>query len=208
MHLLRFEEDAWKAGYHHISGADEAGRGPLAGPVVVASLSLTPSASRLLAESSWITDSKKLTALKRSRAYDTIMEIPDAVWSLAVIEAPRIDEINILQATYEGFRRVLAEMDPIPEFALIDGRPVPNLPCAAQNIIRGDAKSLLIGAASILAKVTRDRLMIEAAGIWPEYGFDQHKGYGTAKHLAALRKHGPCPIHRRSFKPVAEALVS
>jgi ribonuclease HII len=206
VHLLRFEKEAWDSGCHQVAGADEAGRGPLAGPVVVASVSLSCSAATSLAANPLITDSKTLSSKKRAQAYDEITQIPEAVCCLAVIESPRIDEINILQATHEGFRQVLAEMNPSPDFALIDGRPVPDLPCPAQNIIKGDAKSLLIGAASILAKVTRDRIMIQAAETWPEYGFEQHMGYGTAKHLSALREHGPCPIHRRSFRPVSEAM--
>ena len=205
MHLLRFEEAIWATGILRVAGADEAGRGPLAGPVVVAAVSLPESSAKRLSKNPLITDSKTLSEKKRELAFDHITQLSDLSSSIAVIDAKRIDEINILQATHEGFRQVLADISPAPDTALIDGRPIPDLPCPAQNIIKGDAKSLLIGAASILAKVTRDRLMKDYALRWPEYGFEQHKGYGTVQHLNALKEHGPCPIHRQSFRPVAEA---
>ena len=197
-------ENAWKQqGYTCIAGIDEAGRGPLAGPVSVAAVVLPEGfAHRDL------NDSKQLTEAKRERIYEELVNTGNVRWSVALIDAAEIDTINILQATYSGMRRVALALDPQPEIVLIDGKPVPNFPIKQQALVKGDALSLSIAAASVIAKVTRDRLMLEAAEKYPQYGFEKHKGYGTKLHLAKLAEHGPCPFHRRSFAPIAQLTLS
>jgi ribonuclease HII len=182
------------------AGVDEAGRGPLAGPLVVAAVILDP-ARRI----DGINDSKLLTAEEREALYAKITRRA-LCWSVVVVEVEEIDRINIFQATMAGMQRALAGLAEPPELALIDGNQLPRaLPCAARAIIGGDATRLAIGAASILAKVTRDRMMIAHDPGHPAYGFARHKGYSTPEHLEALRRHGPCVLHRRSFAPVREA---
>jgi ribonuclease HII len=179
------------------AGIDEAGRGPLAGPLVVAAVILDP-ARRI----NGIADSKQLTEAEREKLYVRIVERAIA-WSVVVVEVEEIDRINIFQATMHGMRRALLALRPAPELALIDGnRLPPELPCAARAIVGGDDSEPAIGAASILAKVTRDRLMYELDAHHPAYGFARHKGYSTPEHFEALRLHGPCVLHRRSFAPV------
>ncbi len=207
--MLAYERSAWNAGVKRLAGVDEAGRGPLAGPVVAAAVRIdqswldSPSAPN---ELSAIADSKKCTARRRERLYAFLTEWPHVHYAVATIPPETIDAINILQATHRAMAEALAGLRPAAEHALIDGRPVPGLPCPSTAIVGGDGQSLLIAAASILAKVTRDRIMLEWDAIYPHYGFAAHKGYGTQAHLAALRQHGPCPLHRRSFAPVAQCL--
>ena len=179
--------------YGLICGVDEAGRGPLAGPVVAGAVIL-PKDCRIL----YINDSKKLSAKKRDLLYDEIRE-KALCWGVGVIPPERIDEINILQATYEAMRAAIASLDPAPDLLLNDAVTIPDMLIQQVPIIKGDAKSQSIAAASIIAKVTRDRLMEAWDQIWPAYGFAAHKGYGTAAHIEALRRFGPCPIHRRTF---------
>ena len=176
-----------------IAGVDEAGRGPLAGPVVAAAVILDPSAEIL-----YINDSKKLSEKKREEIFPEIMEKALAV-GVGIVDAARIDEINILQATYEAMRTAVSRLAFTPQLLLNDAVIIPGLAQEQVPLIKGDAKSISIGAASIVAKVTRDRIMREAERLYPQYGFAGHKGYGTAAHIEALRQYGPCPIHRRSF---------
>jgi len=176
-----------------ICGIDEAGRGPLSGPVVAGAVVL-PKGCKIL----YVNDSKKLSAKKREELYDIIMHEAISV-GVGIISPSRIDEINILQATYEAMREAIQKLTITPDILLNDAVTIPRIDIAQVPIIKGDAKSLTIGAASIIAKVTRDRMMIEYAQIFPEYGFEKHKGYGTAAHIQALKEYGPCPIHRRSF---------
>lgn len=184
-----------------IAGVDEAGRGPLAGPVTVAAVILDP--ERPIAG---LDDSKKLTEAKREALYPLIVERALA-WRIEFVDAGEIDALNILQATLTGMRRALAGLSPAADCARIDGnRLPPDLPCAAEAIIGGDAIEPAIMAASILAKVARDRHMLELHLRYPQYGFDRHKGYPSPAHRAALAAHGPCPEHRRSYAPVRAAL--
>jgi ribonuclease HII len=195
---LRYERAARARGWTVIAGMDEAGRGPLAGPVVAACVIL-PEAF----DCTGIDDSKKLTEKRREAAYTRIVA-EAAAWAVGIAASDVIDQINILQATHAAMRDALAAVTPSPDILLVDGLPVPSLVCARQKaIVKGDSASVSIAAASIIAKVTRDRMMREYALQYPEYGFDGHKGYGSSSHLAALERHGPCPIHRRSFAPVA-----
>lgn len=201
--LWQHERLAREAGYSIIVGVDEVGRGPLAGPVVAACV-LLPEGFDL----SGINDSKKLTERQRERAEIRIRSEALAI-GLGIVSPETIDRINILQATREAmrmaFRQVAAPPYSIqPDYVLIDGLPVPDFPCPVQkSVISGDSQSASIAAASIIAKVARDQMMRDYAVIYPEYGFSGHKGYGAATHLVALREFGPCPIHRRSFAPVA-----
>lgn len=196
----RFEKRARRRGARLIAGVDEAGRGPLAGPVVAAAVVFE---DRRYPEG--LNDSKKLTAAQRCRLYDLIIE--RAHVSVALSSRARIDRMSILRASLWAMARALAGLPCRPDHVLIDGRDLPpRLPCPAEAIIGGDGRSATIAAASIVAKVTRDRLMQTMAGSYPDYGFERHMGYGTARHLEALGRHGPCPHHRRSFAPVRIAL--
>ena len=180
-----------------IAGVDEAGRGPLAGPVAVAAVILNP---RRRIEG--LDDSKKLTETRREALFPLIQERALA-WRIEFVEVEEIDRINIFQATMTGMRRAVLALDPGVDLVRVDGNRLPSgLPCAAQALVGGDALEPSIMAASILAKVARDRIMRGLHEQYPHYGFDQHKGYSTAAHLAALNAHGPCPQHRRSFAPV------
>lgn len=181
------------------AGVDEAGRGPLAGPVVVAAVILDP--GRPIAG---LADSKVLSATRREQL-DALIRARALAFSVIEVDAAEIDRCNILQATLFGMTRALAALDPAPVLALIDGTHVPkNIQCSGRAIVGGDALELAISAASILAKVARDRLMCEMDARYPGYGFAKHKGYPTPDHLAALRHLGPCPEHRRSFAPVRQ----
>ena len=183
-----------------VAGVDEAGRGPLAGPVSVAAVILDP--SRPIAG---LDDSKKLSEKKREALYPLIIEHALA-WHIEFVEPAEIDTLNILQATLTGMHRALCSLSPAAQIARIDGNRLPrDLPCPAEAIIGGDALEPSIMAASILAKVARDRAMCALHLEYPQYGFDRHKGYPSAAHLAALSAHGPCPQHRRSFAPVLRA---
>lgn len=179
--------------YTYICGIDEVGRGPLAGPVVAGAVIL-PKACDIL----YINDSKKLSAAKREELYDVIMEKAVAT-GIGMVGPERIDDINILQATYEAMRQAIDKLDPSPDLLLNDAVTIPGVSIRQVPIIKGDAKSISIGAASIIAKVTRDRLMETYEDIYPGYGFKRNKGYGSAEHIEAIKKYGPTPIHRRTF---------
>lgn len=189
--LKKYEKEYEACGY--ICGIDEVGRGPLAGPVVAGAVILPKDCDIL-----YINDSKKLTAAKREELYDIIMEKAVAV-GIGMASPQRIDEINILQATYEAMREAISKLSVRPDILLNDAVTIPGVSIRQVPIIKGDAKSISIGAASIVAKVTRDRLMVEYDSILPGYGFASNKGYGSAEHIAALREIGPSPIHRASF---------
>ena len=179
--------------YTYICGIDEVGRGPLAGPVVAGAVILPKDCDIL-----YINDSKKLTEKKREELYDIIMEKAIAT-GIGYASVERIDEINILQATFEAMRDAISKLSVSPDILLNDAVTIPEVTIQQVPIIKGDAKSISIGAASIVAKVTRDRLMVEYDKVFPEYGFASNKGYGAAAHIEALKKYGPTPIHRRSF---------
>ena len=202
---FQYERGQYAAGIARLAGVDEAGRGPLAGPVVAAAAVLPRQwevdglPNGLLR----LNDSKQLTEKIRDQLFEAIHAEPGIHYGVGIIHAEEIDRINILQATYRAMNAALAQLAPAAEHALVDGRPVPSLAVPQTAIVKGDAKSFSIAAASILAKVTRDRLMVQYDKEWPVYGFAAHKGYGTAAHLAALAEHGACPIHRRSFAPVS-----
>lgn len=199
-----FERELWQQGTLRIAGLDEAGRGPLAGPVVAAAAILPAEwfARGLPPELSGLTDSKQLTALQRERFFQFLTTSPEIAWGLGTIESAVIDSINILQATHRAMNQALAALQPPPAHVLVDGNWVPSLRFPQTAVVKGDARCFSVAAASVLAKVTRDRLMCEHDRAWPHYGFAEHKGYGTAAHLAAIAKHGPCPIHRMSFAPL------
>lgn len=183
------------------AGVDEAGRGPLAGPVVVASVIL-PARYQL----EFLDDSKRLTALRRERLAPQI-EAQAIAFAIEFVEAEEIDRVNILQATLNGMRRAVNRLEPAPQRALVDGNRAPEMPCEVKTVIGGDGLVASISAASVLAKVYRDRFMMSMHDRYPEYGFDRHKGYPTAYHLERLRALGPCPIHRQSFAPVRRAAI-
>ena len=190
--------DYWTKGVGFLCGIDEVGRGPLAGPVVAASVIL-PEGCHI----EGIKDSKKLSPKRREELFDKIRNNAIAV-GLGIVEPILIDRINILQATYEAMRRAILSMRVFPEYVIVDGGPIPGLPLPQEGIVKGDSLSISIGAASIVAKVLRDRIMEMYDLIFPQYGFARNKGYGTKEHIEALFRYGPCPIHRRSFKPVSE----
>ena len=179
--------------YLYICGIDEVGRGPLAGPVVAGAVILPKDCDII-----YINDSKKLSAAKREELYDEIMEKAVAT-GLGLVSPERIDEINILQATYEAMRQAVGKLSPEPDLLLNDAVTIPGLSMKQVPIIKGDAKSISIGAASIIAKVTRDRLMEEYDHMFPQYGFASNKGYGSAEHIKAIKEYGPTPIHRMTF---------
>ena len=179
--------------YGNVCGIDEVGRGPLAGPVVAGAVILPKDCDIL-----YINDSKQLTEKKREELYQIIME-KAITTGIGYATPERIDEINILQATYEAMREAITKLQELPDILLNDAVTIPNVNIKQIPIIKGDAKSISIGAASIIAKVTRDHLMVNYDEIFPEYGFSSNKGYGSAFHIEALKKYGPCPIHRRSF---------
>ncbi len=187
------EKEALAEGYQLVCGVDEAGRGPLCGPVCAAAVILPVDC-----EIEGINDSKKLSEKKREQLFDIIKEKAVA-YSIQMVDARTIDEINILQATFLAMRTAVESLEPKPDIALIDGNGRPGLSIAEKTVIKGDAKSVSIAAASILAKVTRDRYMLAADKVYPEYSFAKHKGYGTKLHYKAIAEHGICPEHRRTF---------
>lgn len=202
--LLKYEQELQRtyaiseyerkyADYAYICGIDEVGRGPLAGPVVAGAVILPKNCDIL-----YINDSKQLSEKKREELYDIIMEKAVAA-AVGYSSVERIDEINILQATYEAMRDAISKLPVSPDILLNDAVTIPQIEIPQVPIIKGDAKSISIGAASIIAKVTRDRLMVEYDSIFPEYGFASNKGYGSAAHIEAIKRIGPCPIHRRTF---------
>lgn len=192
LEAMREYERTYEA-YSCICGIDEAGRGPLAGPVVAAAVVL-PKDCQIL----YLNDSKKLSEKKREMLYDEITQKAVA-YGIGMASPERIDQINILQATYEAMRQAVEKLGIYPDILLNDAVTIPGLEIRQIPIVKGDAKSVSIAAASILAKVTRDRMMVQYDSMYPEYGFGRHKGYGTAVHIKALREHGPCAIHRRTF---------
>ena len=191
-----FESQALASGHNFICGIDEAGRGPWAGPVVASAVILD---RKNIPQG--LNDSKKLNEAKREALFDPIMQSSHV--GIGIVSAAEIDDINILQATFVAMQRAFDQLDVKSDLALIDGNKSPKLSCKTQTIIGGDAKSLSIAAASIIAKVTRDRIMHQLDLIYPQFNFARHKGYGTAAHAAALSKIGPCAEHRKSFKPIA-----
>lgn len=191
-----FERRARKRGAHWIAGVDEAGRGPLAGPVVVAAVMFD---GRRFPRG--LNDSKALTADARARLFEKIMK--SGTVSVAVASRDRIDRMNILQASLWAMTRAVRSLAKAPDHVLIDGNLLPpGLPCPGEPLVSGDARSVSIAAASIIAKVTRDRLMAQVGAAFPDYGFESHMGYSTRRHFDALAEHGPCPHHRRSFAPI------
>jgi ribonuclease HII len=203
---FEFERALWRQNLTRVAGVDEAGRGPLAGPVIAAAAILPPrwGESDLPHELEGLNDSKQLTGTQRERFFAFLISCGEVEFSIAQIDAAQIDEINILQATHRAMNDALAKLKLPPQHALVDGRTVKTMRVPQTAIVKGDARSYSIAAASVLAKVMRDRLMLEFHTQFPEYGFAKHKGYGTAKHLAAIAEHGACPIHRKSFAPIKQ----
>jgi len=199
---FEFERQVWCQGIRPVVGLDEAGRGPLAGPVTAAAVILPEDFSHSI-----LTDSKQLREKQRDLLYAELTGNPEVSWSVAVIGAEVVDRMNILRASHEAMRQALGALKRSPLHALIDGLPVNPFPIPQTAIVKGDCQSFSIAAASVIAKVTRDRIMRSAHEIYPQYEFNEHKGYATPRHRELLRKHGPCPIHRRSFLPVAELLL-
>ena len=197
-----FEQRLLDAGTSVICGVDEVGRGPLAGPVVAAAAILNPNDFP-----DGLNDSKKLTEKKRIELFDTLMG--SCTFSIASVSAATIDKINVRAASLLAMTQAISGLEKAPDHALVDGNALPpNMPCEASTLIRGDGRSVSIAAASIIAKVTRDRMMERAARRFPGYGFEKHKGYGTKQHMDALATLGPCPLHRMTFAPVREAALN
>jgi len=189
-------------GFLHIAGIDEAGRGPLAGPVVAAACIWPP--DFILA---YLNDSKQLTPERRDQLFNQITADSRIAYGIGIVSNERIDTINILRATFEAMQIAVKNLPEPPDYLLIDGSQLPAFDYPVLGIVRGDAISISIAAASVLAKVTRDRIMQEEAKKWPQYGFEQHKGYGTEQHIEAIRRFGPCPLHRKSFDPIKSLLM-
>ncbi|MBI1884163.1 MAG: ribonuclease HII [Chlamydiae bacterium] len=197
-----FEKSLHRQGYRLIAGVDEAGRGPLAGPVVAAAVifqNFNPFEG--------IRDSKKLSLSKREKLYHLLMEDPSILKGIALVDENTIDRINIREASFQAMKMALSQLTLEPDFVLVDGFNIPGLSLPQRGIPKGDDLSYSIGAASILAKVTRDHLMLEYEERYPGYGFKQHKGYGTQMHLERLKEKGPCLIHRKSFEPVRQLSI-
>jgi ribonuclease HII len=200
LQLVELEQQAEAKGFRRIAGVDEAGRGPLAGPVVAVACVFK---STLFF--SGINDSKLLTIQRRRALYEALTGHAELDYGVGIIEAPVIDEMNILQAALRAMHEAVLDLQERPDYLLVDGNvavAVENIP--AEKVIQGDRRSQLIAASSIIAKEVRDELMRKYHSLYPEYGFDEHKGYGTEKHRAALAKYGPCPIHRKTFSPVSQ----
>ncbi len=205
--MLGFERQYWEMGYNRLAGVDEAGRGPLAGPVVASAVVFDRSV--LEKESTGLlnglTDSKKLSESRREWFYNILKDLAGVEIGVGQCDTGEIDSLNILKATHLAMSRAVNNLLTVPDYILVDGLPVKGLPCASVSIIHGDGRSLSIAAASVVAKVVRDAYMREQELVYPEYGFAEHKGYGTEMHMQKLLEHGPSPIHRRSFRPVREA---
>ena len=197
-----FEKKLISSGHEIIAGVDEAGRGPLAGPVVAAAVILPKNF-----ESVELDDSKKLSSARREKIYNNITS-PDSnvIYAYSIVDEGLIDKINILRATHKAMAQAVLNLSIKPSFVIIDGMPVKDFLLPNDSIVKGDSKSLSIAAASIIAKVERDKLMLKYSKLYPEYKFEKHKGYGTKAHLEALNKFGPCNIHRKSFAPVKKFL--
>jgi ribonuclease HII len=200
---FRYEKKLRAVGIVRIAGIDEAGRGALAGPVVAAAVIL-PERFR----HSKLNDSKQLAPELREEIYQELTGNPEVTWAIGVVDHLEIDALNILRATHKAMRAAIAALPCTPEHVLLDGLPVSPFPFAQTAIIDGDCISLTIAAASVIAKVTRDAMMRDFCARFPEYCFSQHKGYSTELHLTKLHEFGPCPIHRRSFEPVAQPLLA
>jgi len=200
---LTWENRLRAQGHHSVVGIDEVGRGPWAGPLVAAAVVLPPK-FRLPG----LDDSKKLSSAERERLFERLVNNPAIQFHLSLVPPAEIDVVGLQEANHTAMRRALAGLSDSPTIALIDGRRVRDFPIPHEALVKGDSLSLSIAAASVIAKVHRDRLMTESAEIFPEYGFEKHKGYGTRFHLEQLRRYGPCPLHRRSFRPVAEIALS
>jgi ribonuclease HII len=192
-----FERGARSRGFCRIAGVDEAGRGPLAGPVVAAACILPEDV-----QIEGINDSKQLLPSQRFAVFQKIVALRETCYGIGVIDALIIDQVNILQATMQAMLLAIAALSLKPDYLLIDGNRMPQTSIAGEAIIEGDARSQSIAAASILAKETRDQMMYGFHQQWPEYGFDEHKGYATKKHIEAIQRFGPCPIHRMTFAPI------
>jgi Ribonuclease HII len=199
---LRFERSLYRQGIYRIAGIDEAGRGPLAGPVIAAAVMLPPN-FRLRG----LNDSKQLSYLARESYYETLISNPEVVIGIGLASAAEIDQINILRATHLAMQRAVSGLVSVPEHLLVDGLPVSTFSLPQTAIIDGDARSFSIAAASVIAKVTRDRMMVSWHEEFPVYEFARNKGYGTPEHLEKLRSHGPCLLHRRTFTPVAQTYL-
>lgn len=192
--LCKIEQQVHSQGFNRIAGVDEAGRGPLAGPIVAAACILPP--DYILRE---IDDSKKLTFEKRYSLYQELILQPEMQFGIGIVEAAEIDSINIHQATLKAMQQAVVRLQVKPDYLLVDGAHLPKMDIPGMSVVDGDRLVQVIAAASILAKVTRDHIMIGYHDLYPEYGFNEHKGYGTAQHLDAIAKYGPTPIHRMSF---------
>lgn len=205
--MLEFEQELWAKGFKRLAGVDEAGRGPLAGPVVAAAVVF----DRDFLEAEFpeslkaLNDSKKLSATTRRYFHDLLVNSSHVDYGIGVAHHEEIDAINIMKATHEAMKRAITSLRTPPDYVLVDGLPITGLPVESTAIVGGDSKSLSIAAGSVVAKVTRDEMMVEMDRVYPQYGFSRHKGYGTKQHMMALFEHGPCPIHRRSFQPVRDA---
>lgn len=200
---LSFECGLWEKGLSYVAGVDEAGCGPLAGPVVAAAV-LFPCGwleSGLYTRLRGLNDSKQLTEEEREKFFSVLTTHPDIRYGIASVNAEMIDQINILQAAHRAMQLALDQLNPQAQHALVDGRPVKTLRIPHTPLVKGDCRSYSIAAASVLAKVTRDRMMVELDHLYPGYAFGEHKGYSTPRHLALLAQLGPSPIHRRSFSP-------
>ncbi len=206
MTMLTYESTFWtETPGGALAGVDEAGRGCLAGPVVAGAVAIAEGEIEALAKGplAQVNDSKQLTARQREALFEVLTHEPRIQVGVGIASAQEIDQLNILRATHLAMRRALEALPTLPQHALVDGLPVKGLPIPHTAIVKGDAKSLLVACASIVAKVTRDHLCLDLDARYPQYGFARHKTYGTKAHLAALRQYGPCPEHRRSFAPVA-----
>ena len=206
--MLQFERQSWDQLFQRVAGVDEAGRGPLAGPVVAAAVIMRRSfaeaeESRVL---QGLTDSKQLTESARNTFFSILTHCDSIAFGVGVAEVEEIERLNILQATHRAMLRAVEGLREPPDHILVDGLPVKGFRCSSTAIVRGDALSLSIAAASVVAKVVRDRLMVVLDREYPLYGFAKHKGYGTSAHMQALLEFGPCPAHRRTFRPVRDAL--
>lgn len=206
--MLNFSEELniFAKGYNIVGGIDEAGRGPLAGPVVAACVVAQPGIEASMEELAIIKDSKKMTEKRREKAFDLIYEFFPEV-GIGICDHKTVDRINILEASFLAMKKAVGSLKQKPDFIIVDGKfEIPNFSTKQKALKKGDSFVLSIAAASVVAKVTRDRMMLEMHAKYPDYGFAQHKGYGTKLHMKSLRKHGPCPIHRTSFRPVKELL--
>jgi ribonuclease HII len=201
---LAHERELWRKGATIVAGVDEAGCGPLAGPVVAAAV-VFPRAwleAGLDRKLHGLNDSKQLTGEQREKFFSVLTAHPGIGFAIASVDAETIDRINILEAAHRAMNLALDQLQPPPQHVLVDGRPVKSMPFPNTALVKGDARSYSIAAASVLAKVTRDRMMRDFDQLYPGYGFAEHKGYGTRQHLDALQRLGACPIHRRSFAPL------